>query len=80
MLGFGLFGRIRVRIGPEGDKALKMGQAGRDGRMDRFPLCSTGLRPLRGRCPKNKQKEKKPYLSIFEFFVAYVASKHLYGI
>ena len=34
-----------------------MGQGGgtdvrTDGRTDRFPLCSTGLRPLRGRCPK----------------------------
>ena len=26
-----------------------------DGRTDRFPLCSTGLRPLRGRCPAPPQ-------------------------
>ena len=30
-----------------------------DGRTDRFPLCSTGLRPLRGRCPKRREKEEK---------------------
>ena len=43
MLGFGLFGRIWVRIGPKGDKALRMGR-GRgqtyiltDVRTDRFP-------------------------------------------
>ena len=28
MLGFGLFGRIWVRIGPEEDKALRIGQGG----------------------------------------------------
>ena len=26
-----------------------------DGRTYRFPLCSTGLRPLRGRCPKKEK-------------------------
>ena len=44
MLGFGLFGRIWVRIGAKGDKTLRMGQGGwmygrtaicTDGRMDR---------------------------------------------
>ena len=34
LLGFGLFGRIRVRIGPEGDKAQRMGQGRTDGRTD----------------------------------------------
>ena len=43
MLGFGLFGRIWVRIGPKGDEALRIGQGGRtdgqmDGWMERF-LC-----------------------------------------
>ena len=33
MLGFGLFGRIWVRIGPKGDKALRMEG---DGWMDRW--------------------------------------------
>ena len=28
MLGFGLFGRIWVRIGAKGDKTLRMGQGG----------------------------------------------------
>ena len=55
MLGFGVFGRIRVRIGPEGDEALRMGQGGTnrrtDGWTDRFPLCSTGLCPLWCHCP-----------------------------
>ena len=32
MLVFGLFGRIWARIGPKGDKALRMGQGGTDGR------------------------------------------------
>ena len=30
LLGFGLFGRIWVRIGPKGDEALRMGQGGTD--------------------------------------------------
>ena len=34
LLGFGLFGRIRVRIGPDGDKDLRMGLGG-DRRTDR---------------------------------------------
>ena len=34
LLGFGLFGRIWVRIGPKGDEALRMGQGGTDGRTD----------------------------------------------
>ena len=34
MLGFGLFGRIWVRIGPKEDKALKMGRGGTDVRTD----------------------------------------------
>ena len=35
MLGFGLFGRIWVRIGPKGDEALRMGRGGRTyGRTD----------------------------------------------
>ena len=35
LLGFGLFGRIWVRIGPKGDKALSMGCGGQtDGRTD----------------------------------------------
>ena len=29
LLGFGLFGRIRVSIGPKGDEALRMEQGGR---------------------------------------------------
>ena len=44
---------------PKEDKALKMGQKGdglmdrlTDVQMDRFPLCSTGLYSLWGRCPK----------------------------
>ena len=32
LVGFGLFGRIWVRIGPKGDEALRMG--GTDGRTD----------------------------------------------
>ena len=33
-----------------------MGQGEMDGRMDgQIPLCSTGLRPLRGRCPAPPQ-------------------------
>ena len=58
MLGFGLFGRIRVRIGPEGDKALRMGQGGQmDGRaggrtdspcvlQDLVPFGAAALLPL----------------------------------
>ena len=57
MLGFGLFGRIRVRIGPEGDEALRMGQGGTngwtDGRTDSpcvlqdfVPFGSAALLPL----------------------------------
>ena len=69
LLGFGLFGRIWGRIGPKRDEDLRMGRGrgdewtnGRtDGRMDartdRFPLCSTGLRPLRGRCPKSGKRK-----------------------
>ena len=34
MLGFGLFNRIWVRIGPKGDKALRMGLGGTDVRTD----------------------------------------------
>ena len=34
--------------GVEGDERT-------DGRTDRFPLCSTGLRPLQGRCPAPPQ-------------------------
>ena len=34
-MGFGLFDRIWVRIGPKGDKALRMGGGGQtDGRTD----------------------------------------------
>ena len=69
--GFGLVGRIWVRISPKGDQALRLRREGdrqTDGRMDLqtygptdvqtdvctniFPLFSTGLRPLCGRCPK----------------------------
>ena len=35
-----------------------------DGWTDRFPLCSTGLRPLQGRCPKNER-----FWLIFGIFV-----------
>ena len=49
------FGRIWVRISPKGDEALMGGTDGRmDVWMDRFPLCSRGLCPLWGRCPKNR--------------------------
>ena len=34
MLGIGLFGRIRVRIGPKGDEALRIGQGETDGWME----------------------------------------------
>ena len=34
MLGFGLFGRIWVQIGPKRDEALRMGQGGRNGWTD----------------------------------------------
>ena len=53
---------LSLDLGPKGDEALRVGQGGgtdgrtygrTDGRTDRFPLCSTGLRPLRGRCPKS---------------------------
>ena len=39
-------------LGPTGPSLVKAGRM-TDGRMDgqEFPLCSTGLRPLRGRCP-----------------------------
>ena len=51
LLGFGPYS---LDLGPKGDEALRMGQGGGRtyGRTDRFPLYSTGLRPLRGRCPK----------------------------
>ena len=58
LLGFGPYS---LDLGPKGDKAEGgVGVDGRTdvrtyGRTDRFPLCSTGLRPLRGRCPKNRR-------------------------
>ena len=57
MLGFGLFGRIWVRIGPKGDKALRTGQKGIDVWMylqtGRFPVFYRTSSPL-GPLPKNK--------------------------
>ena len=65
MLGFGLFGRIWVRIGPKGDEALRMGRGGMDvwtdgrtyGRRDGqippvFHRTSSPSEPL----PKKKEK------------------------
>ena len=49
LLGFWPF---CLDLGPKGDEPLRMGLGGTYVRTDRFPLCSTGLRPLRGRCPK----------------------------
>ena len=59
MLGFGLFGRIWVQIGPKGDEALRMGWGDEriEGRMDRWtdspcvlqdfvPFGAAGLLPL----------------------------------
>ena len=53
LLGFGPYS---LDLGPKGDEALRVGQGGgrTDVRTDRFPLCSTGLRPLQGRCPKTR--------------------------
>ena len=66
MLGFGLFGRIWVRIGPKGDKALRMGQGGRmdgrtyvrtDGRTD-SPCVLQDFVPF-GDAAQKKRKKKK---------------------
>ena len=63
MLGFGLFGRIRVRIGPKGDEALRMGRGGRtDGRMDGWtdsPCVLQDFVPFGAAAQKRKKKEKK---------------------
>ena len=59
MLGFGLFGRIWVQIGPKGDEALRMGLGGgtdvrtygrTDGRTENLPILQDFV-PYRGRCP-----------------------------
>ena len=59
LLGFGPYS---LDLGPKGDEAeggagggqMDVRTYGRmDGRTEGFPLCSTGLRPLWGRCPKN---------------------------
>ena len=71
-LGFELFGRIWLRIGPKEDEALRMVVGGKDGlmdgRMDRFPLRSTGLCPLWGRCPKRRYR-KREEVDVDEEFV-----------
>ena len=65
LLGFGLLGRIWVRIGPKGDEALRIGRGGRtDVRTDgQIPLYCTGLRPLRNRCPAPPSTSITHYLS-----------------
>merc|ERR1711942_515408 len=64
LLGFGLFGRIWVRIGPKGDEALRMGQGGTDVRMyGRIPpvfyRTSSPLGPLPKKQEIKKARNKK---------------------
>ena len=66
LLGFGPYS---LDFDPKGDKALRVGQGGGGHtyvRTDRFPLCSTGLCPLWGRCPKS---EKDVFFRFFEKYV-----------
>ena len=56
MLGFGLFGRIWVRIGPKGDEALRMG--GGDGHTDgQIPPVFYRTSSPSGPLPKNSHFE-----------------------
>ena len=68
LLGFGLFGRIWVRIGPKGDKALRMGQGGTDvrtyGRTD-SPCVLQNFVPFGAAAQKEKEKDKKDKYSKF---------------
>ena len=51
--------RVWITWHPE-QKEVRLKDGRTDGRMDRFPLCSTGLRPLRGRCPAPSQPSSLP--------------------
>ena len=58
MLGFGLFGRIWVRIGLKGDKALRRGCGGTYRRMDRqIPPVFYRTSPPLGPLPKKAMVE-----------------------
>ena len=61
MVGFGLSGRIWVRMGPKGDKALRMGQGETDGRMDGWmdgqTDGQTDKASYRVACPQLKTKQ-----------------------
>ena len=67
MLRFGLFGRIWVRIGPKGDKALRMGRGEwtdrwTDGRMDGWtdsPCVLQDFVPFGGGAQKKKARKKQ---------------------
>ena len=51
----------------------------REGRTDRFPLCSTGPRSLRGRCPAPPQPKSHTTLFIFYKNLVYKNIKALNG-
>ena len=81
LLGFGLFGRIWVSIGPKGDKALRMGRKGghtcKNIQKDRFSLCSTGLRALWCRCPKRKITSFSSTVVLWFLFLIYSQWKYI---
>ena len=61
LLGFGLFDKIWVGIGPTGDKALRMGQGGqtygqRDVQTYRWTDSPVSLQ---SRCPKENEKKTR---------------------
>ena len=57
LLGFGLFGRIWVRIGPKGDEALRMGRGG--GTDGQIPSVFYRTSPSSGPLPKKQMKGRK---------------------
>ena len=67
MLDFGLFGRIMVRIGPEGDEALRMGRGDvqTNIRMDgQIPPVFYRTSSPSGLLPKNKSSKDRTWSAV----------------